>query len=325
MWPFRKAGADAPQTYTEIVEAGQYRDYVSAAGAASILASILQLYESAGLAAKSSRVELSSDCLALAFRELARVGEAVFVIAPWGLIPSSGPADVVSGGSNPATWRYRVTLDGPTQTETATLPASMVLHFRRGCLPAAPWRGRSPLRDAGIAPKTAGELESRLADMTRMAVAQLVQIGPQDRQYLDDLLPQLRRGALYLSAGGSAHAPGQLTVGPDFRNGAIEAGRALDRKLAAAYSIDPGLLGLADLDGTAAREAFRRFLHSAAAPMARIVEREAGAKLGGRVEIDLSALMAADIQGRARGFKSLTDGGMSAADAARICGFEGMD
>ena len=55
-------------------------------------------------------------------------------------------------------------------------------------------------------------------------------------------------------------------------------------------------------------------------PISRILESEASEKLGTPVEFDFCGLAASDLQGRARAFKSLIDGGMSLSDAAAASG-----
>ena len=70
------------------------------------------------------------------------------------------------------------------------------------------------------------------------------------------------------------------------------------------------------------REAWRRFLHSTIAPVARIVSAETARVVGAApVPIDFSALHASDLQGRARAYRQLTESGMTALEARRICGF----
>ena len=71
------------------------------------------------------------------------------------------------------------------------------------------------------------------------------------------------------------------------------------------------------------REAFRVFTHSTLGPVARLIAHEARMKLESDVRISFDHLQAADIQGRARAYKSLVDGGMPGADAAVLCGFSG--
>ena len=55
-------------------------------------------------------------------------------------------------------------------------------------------------------------------------------------------------------------------------------------------------------------------------PVAKMVAQELSEKLETAVSLDLSALHASDIQGRARSFKSLVDGGMPIAEAVSLTG-----
>ena len=73
--------------------------------------------------------------------------------------------------------------------------------------------------------------------------------------------------------------------------------------------------------GTAAREAYRRFLHGTVAPLGRIVARELAEKLDTPgVALNFDALFAADLSGRARAFGSLVQGGMDIDRAAGLAG-----
>ena len=68
------------------------------------------------------------------------------------------------------------------------------------------------------------------------------------------------------------------------------------------------------------REALRQFLHSTQQPFGNMIAGEARHKLAAPVTFGLDRLFTSDIQGRARAFKSLVDGGMSAAKAASVTG-----
>ena len=61
----------------------------------------------------------------------------------------------VTGDYDPATWRYRCTIEGPTRRLVRTLTADEVVHVRIGEDAASPWRGVSPL---AAATDTAGAL-----------------------------------------------------------------------------------------------------------------------------------------------------------------------
>ena len=81
-------------------------------------------------------------------RSLCRVGESLHVIVIRnGLVTLTPTASwEVRGSDDPETWRYRVTLSGPTTTRTMTLDAASVIHVRYAACPNSPWRGRSPLQ-----------------------------------------------------------------------------------------------------------------------------------------------------------------------------------
>ena len=78
-------------------------------------------------------------------------------------------------------------------------------------------------------------------------------------------------------------------------------------------------------DGTGAREAFRRFLHSTLQPLADLVGLELSAKLEAEVTINLDRLFAADLAGRARAFQSMVGAGMDPGKAAGLAGLMEAD
>ena len=73
-------------------------------------------------------------------------------------------------------------------------------------------------------------------------------------------------------------------------------------------------------EGTASREAWRRFLHGSVDPVARLVAQELSEKLETDVTPDLSSLHASDVQAPARAFQSLVGGGMDIAKAVAVTG-----
>ena len=89
------------------------------------------------------------------------------------------------------------------------------------------------------------------------------------------------------------HPPGPLV---DLRSAA-----ALDVLAAAGI---PPVLGAAQADATGLREGLRQLYHVTLQPVVRIVAAELSRVLEVDVTLDLSALAAADVQGRARAFRS---------------------
>jgi len=77
-------------------------------------------------------------------------------------------------------------------------------------------------------------------------------------------------------------------------------------------------------DGTAQREAWRRYLHGTVAPLGRLVE-ESARLIGLDIALSFEALFASDIMGRARAFGSLVQGGMDITQAAAISGILSTD
>ena len=90
-------------------------------------------------------------------------------------------------------------------------------------------------------------------------------------------------------------------------------------RVLSACGIPAALIAIAP--GTAAREAFRRFLHVTVAPLLNVVAAECRAKLNvDDLAFDTTELHAADIAGRARAFQSLVGGGMELDQAAGLSG-----
>ena len=110
-----------------------------------------------------------------------------------------------------------------------------------------------------------------------------------------------------------------VTYGMD-RNTLDALRTATGRDVLGACGVPPTLF-VANSDGTAQREAFRRFLHSSLRPLARIMEAELRLKLDApNLVLDLSELHAADVAGRARSFGQFVKAGVAAEDAARETG-----
>lgn len=84
----------------------------------------------------------------------------------------------------------------------------------------------------------------------------------------------------------------------------------------------PPSRGIPNIDGTAQRESWRRFLHSSVVPMGLLVAAELSAALGAEVGLGFDRLMASDLSGRARAIGSLVKGGMSIDEALEVAGFD---
>ena len=117
------------------------------------------------------------DTLALIGRGLAVRGGALFVIRMADddavrLIPASAWG-VQHGTADPATWRYRVDMIGPSGSTIETLPAAGVVHVRIGADPKAAWHGREPLQRAAKTGELGARIEGALITETKLPIGRI--------------------------------------------------------------------------------------------------------------------------------------------------------
>ena len=87
----------------------------------------------------------------------------------------------------------------------------------------------------------------------------------------------------------------------------------------AAYGLSPGITG----SGGQAREAYRQFLASTIAPVAKLVSESLGAALDTpELRLSFEDLRAADVVGIARAIKALVDAGYSKPEAEKLLGLD---
>ena len=91
----------------------------------------------------------------------------------------------------------------------------------------------------------------------------------------------------------------------------------LGASVMAACGVPPTLAAVSS-DGTAAREAFRRFLMTTVKPIARIIETELRAKLDETATLTFGELAASDIAGKARAVSQLARAGMDIDKAREV-------
>lgn len=277
-------------------------------------------------------------------RALVLRGEALFVIEVRGgrveLIPA-GHWDV-SGTAR--RWVYRCDLAGPSGSETVTRPAEAVLHFRINAEASEPWRGRSMLEVADSSAKLTAALEESLATEAENPTLLLVpapsegQDGSDDKDKEGDSLSQLRAD-IVANEGRISLVPSMNTGWGDGRGGAppadwkqVRIGASPPRpvvslrkdsedSLLGALAVPPDLVRGGG-EGSANREAARQHYHSAVLAVAELLVEEVRAKLHPDASMTFDRLGAADVQGRARAFGSMTrkDDKLPTEEAARLAG-----
>ena len=203
------------------------------------------------------------------------------------------------------------------------MTADEVVHIRIGEDAAAPWRGVSPL---AAATDTAGALagvESGLRQEANQVSGYVLPGGGVEG--LDDAAFAELKSDLAKLAGGTRIVP---TLNPRVGDPSARPGDAdwqarrlgihppealVDLRSAAALDVlasagIPPVLGAGNTDATGLREGLRQLYHVTLQPIVRIVEAELARVLEVDLALDLSALAAADVQGRARAFRALVGG-----------------
>ena len=268
--------------------------------------------------------------LAQAGRELIRTGEIVFRIVVAGsrvvLVPAV--TAYVSGSPDPASWRYRLTCNGPSNTETVELSRDEVVHFMWASLPERPWRGISPLALARVAARRAWAAENRLGDVASMPVG-----GPATHILMADDWEGMPEFAEGFKAARSDPANSALPGFSDKKLDVINLGAGLAPdaadvdnaresllSIAAVCGVPPLLVANNAQGGTGLREGYRQFAHASVQPMASGFAAELSGKLDCDIELSFTELRASDVAGRARAYRSLVDSGYPPAMAAEAAG-----
>ncbi|MDE0679589.1 MAG: hypothetical protein OXI11_05140 [Gammaproteobacteria bacterium] len=208
--------------------------------------------------------------------------------------------------------------------------ASRVLHVRWN-VNIHNGRGLGPLMQARALRTMMQRLEESMSDELSAAVGYLLPI-PDDGQSenvqaLRDQIAALKGkiAVIETARAGWGQGPAQgprreldlQRLGPNIPASSVDLYQAARNAVFAACGYPVALVGIED--GTAQREAWRRYLHGTVAPLGRLVVEAAG-MAGLNISIAWDNLFASDIQGRARAFQSLVASGMSLERAAAASG-----
>ena len=359
LWPFsRKApvetrqqgGAGSTDAVTRALIAEATGGTVRDASATAALEAAAGAYARAFAIAEVSpstavTMTLTPALLALAGRDLIRRGEFVWVIEVAGdgvmLLPC-GSWDV-RGGWDPETWFYRVDLFGPSGNTTRLLPGAAVIHGRYSTDPARPWFGISPMEWVSLTGRLHASVEDALADESAGTRGHVLPVpaGPEsgevdaDGEPIDELADLRKdianlRGKTALvettSAGwseGKVAAP--LSDWKARRIGASPPAPVVDlrsdsaQSVLAACGVPPSLFHGGD--AATKGESWRQFLHGSVQPVAMLLAAELADKLDAPdLRLSFDRLFASDLQGRARSFQSMRNGGIELPDARRLAG-----
>ena len=350
-WPWSKREPEQRSTaqgYTAALTAAFATGATEGVGNAAPLATAA-LEAAAGLFARcmsASVVEDADDVadaltpptLALIARNLIRRGEdhhRIYVRGGRLVLEPVGFSYPHGNSPDPMTWTYNATMYGPTDSRHEWVPATSMLHTRYSVDASRPWLGVPPWSWAASTSQAIAALDRLVANEAGKPHGSLLGVpeSPQldeagDVTPLDAFRADLARakgGTLVMERAGNwdTETPhGNVASKLDYQRfgmmrETIDPLRtATGRDMMLACGV-PLALMVANSDGTAAREGFRRFMTTALQPMARIMEAELRVKLDApNLRLDLSPLAASDIAGKARSWKAFIESGMAAEDAA---------
>lgn len=283
--------------------------------------------------------DLPSEWLSETVRTMLETGESIQVIdgvAPLTLLPVA--SHDITGGANPASWRYRCDLASPSGTVVRNLPREGVLHFRWAWRRAEPWKGLGPAQLAPLLGALASNSEGALRADMRAVSGALIPLPSEEEEPEEGeegINDQLRKSLAGLNGktafvettsggwSGSGDKPQgdwiQRRIGPAPDGELIRAWQQAGIELAQVAAVPSALI--ANVEGSASREAWRRFIHASVQPLCRRIASELSAGLAGaEIEMDASSLAASDIQGRARAFASMVTAGMDVGQATALSG-----
>ena len=347
-WPWqrlekRESGGDFSDAVVRLLEsqaAGTAADASSTAAVEAASGALSRAFAAAEVVGEDWVQEaVTPIVLGQIGRDLVRNGDSMHAIRITGggvvqLIPCSSWH--FEGSHDPNSWSVRATAYGPSTSTTWNLPATGVVFVRWGSSPGQPYIGTSPISWASATARLGSAVERSIADEAAGPLAQLLAV-PQDGgdDGDDDPLKMLRadisaaRGkALLVETTASGWGDGktaapqqdwkQSRLGPTPTETMAMLRRDAFAHVLAATGTPPALF-VDNADGTAQREAIRRWHLGTVLPLARLLEHELTAKLETPVRLKFDNYPL-DLAGRAQAFQKLVAGGVAVTEALATAG-----
>ena len=276
---------------------------------------------------------ITPDVLGSIARGLVLRGQVVGVVEDGGLVLASDAE--VTGGPQPSTWRFKVTLDGPTRSQTWTLGYDDVLLFQWSTDPRRPWAGIGPLQRASVSTALLARLEGRMSEEASAVSGHLLSVPDTEAQAVEQLQTDLRalkgRTAFVRTSKNWGSEEGKVSAGVPGEYVQRRIGAVVPEpniKLRSDAGMDlvsscgvPAALIRSDADGTASRAATSRFLDFSVQPVADVMAAELSMKLGTPVTLGFEHLRRADtVLTMARAAAQLTASGVAIQDALDAVG-----
>ena len=329
----RQSGADYDAVIVAALEAAASESSASASATAAVRAVVgvwARAFAAAIVTPESGRTRgLGAAWRYGLGRRLLLGGRAVYALEVSGgrllLLPCRA-VEVLGTRPDPATWRYRLTVETPDGDRPRTLPAAAVVDIVLD--------GGSPLAGS-VTARALAEAEAALADEAATARGFVLPV-PRDGQ--DSNIEGLRADVRTLKGrhmlvettaagwGETARAPladwKPQRLGASPPDALVTLRRDLADAVYAAAGVSPALLGPSS-DGTAQREAWRRLVSGTIQPVANVAIAELALKLEvPDLGLDFKPLASSDLAGRGRVVGQLTQAGVPVAEALAIAGLD---
>lgn len=341
LFKHREQRGNVPRNPTLIPSAASFVGTIAGEGTAAIETGIGLIQRGLAMASwepanGSTRPPSMASLAPTMTRALALQGEFVGLIeiedGQVQIVPSHSPTIV--GGHLPSTWTYTLTLSSPSETRTLRVPAERVIHVMWQASPERAWQGISPLTGAGLTADILSKISQTLAGEAGSSSGYVL---PTPSAFFQDskeattffnsiktiagrLLPFRRFGEV--SVGTPSGEYKQVRVGFDAPQSALTLEETASQAVLRCLGIPPGLVQRAE--GSATREALKVFLYQTLLPLGRIIAQEFGRKLNSPgVSLNFDAILACDIQARARAMNALTSSGLPSQEALAITGMRG--
>ena len=286
---------------------------------------------------------LTPDILAGIGYDLTRQGEALhlFSVDPLtgspSLLRASTTVPVIAGSADPRTWRYSLSVPGPSVDRRVDAVAAEVCHVRINSSPWSPWRGRSPLRVAESTGRLSGGVasalywESQIPAKAIFPMPQGVSEPTQQtiRQFLTDQEKPVVAPATTAGGFGAGRTSAPLSdwkasrISPDWPAAGVDLHALVLGEVLAVCGVPASLAPGSAAAGPTLREAQREFLLNTVQPYGALVAAEASRVLERPVTLTFDALAAADSAGRARAFGILAKNNIEKERALRMVGWGG--
>ena len=337
MWPFKRAKTITQAELQSGVPSGTVAVLEDAARTAA-LETAASMWANAFASASGP---LPSDCLAWLGREIILRGQGVLLIdtsmGRLRFIPV-WYVDIEGNGSPfPEQWTYRCTVNSVDDSSYVRVRGDGVIHLCWATDPVRPWRGKPPWDTTTGA--TLGSVEGRLRNEAktpygyvlpyrdRRATASPTDLQAEEQSYkFKDLQGRLITAAGTPDVGQSTpgnpqhrFTPTRLGFNPPSELTSLR--KDIERSVLSTCMIPEALY--TDADGTAQREAYRRFVVMGVEGVLRRLSTELQAKLEltpAEAAFDVHALHGHDIAGRAKAFQTLVAGGKDPSEASMLAG-----